>query len=390
MQHFIQRQQFRAAVRFVTRWAGVLLVTLGLVILGALVLEGSAGTQLGAPPVEQGGGLSGASPVEGGDWRWGGPLAWTVVPWAYVVYTALVCLLALVFLWWRTAYLERRREELEEEVASRVREVRTQQRELERFNRELLRTNERLQSTVEEKSTLLGVAAHDLKNPLFGIRALSEIVLEQEELSPSVERKLMLIFESADGALDRIDELLASAAGSAQVEAEIEPVDVSALVRWVVQSFEPQAERKEQALRVQIEDECVVAGDRRQLREAIANLVSNALKYSPPGESVDVFVNRQNGIVEVAVDDEGPGLSETDQNRMFAPFQRLGPTPTGGESSSGLGLYIVKQVVDLHEGVIDVDSSPGAGSTFRVRLPAITPDEEPVPTVDPTPVDGPG
>ena len=360
MRHFLPRQPFHEAVRFAKRWAGVVLVTLGLVLFVRMVLEGDDGTL---------GGLL---------------LAWPA-PWAYVVYTALVLLLVLAFVGWRTAYHERRREELEEEVARRVRDVHAQKRKLELFNRELLRTSERLQSTIEEKSTLLGVAAHDLKNPLFGIRALSEIVLEAGGLSPSTERKLTLIRDSADGALGRIDELLASAAGFAPAEVETEPVSVSALARWVVQSFEPQAERKGQALRAEIEDECVVAGDRRQLREAIANLVSNALKYSPPGETVDVWVNRQNGIVEIAVEDEGPGLSETDQNRMFAPFQRLGPTPTGGESSSGLGLYIVKQVVDRHEGTIDVDSAPGAGSTFRVRLPAITPDEVPVPAVDPSP-----
>jgi signal transduction histidine kinase len=99
---------------------------------------------------------------------------------------------------------------------------------------------------------------------------------------------------------------------------------------------------------------------------------------------VDVFVNRRNGAVQVTVADDGPGLSEKDQERMFAPFQRLGPTPTGGESSSGLGLYIVKQIADLHDGEIQVDSVPGEGSTFTLRLPATTPGETPVPEVDPT------
>jgi signal transduction histidine kinase len=315
--------------------------------------------------------------------------AWTVSAWGYLVYAVLVLVLVLVFVWWRTAYLERRREQLEQEVANRTEEVRDQKRQLETYNRELLHTNEQLRRTIEEKSNLLGVAAHDLKNPLFGIRALSEIVLENENFSEKMERKLNLIRESADDSLHLIDDLLASAAGASQADIEWEPVDVAALTTWVVRSFEPQAERKGQVLRCSVSDSaCVVEGDRRKLREAIANLVSNALKYSPPGEAVGVSVKRNEGVAEVAVQDAGPGLSEADQERMFAPFQRLGPSPTGDESSSGLGLYIVKQIVDLHDGAVEVDSTLGRGSTFTLRFSAITPDAAPVPEAEPPMIDG--
>jgi len=308
--------------------------------------------------------------------------------WTYVVYGGILLALIFALLRWRTASLKHQREQLERTVTEQTKELRRQTHRLETYNQELLRANKQLRRTVEEKSKLLGVAAHDLKNPIFGIRALSEIVLENEEVRPRVERKLTLIQESAEDTLHLIDNLLSSAASTAQVQADSAPVDVAALAQWVVHSFEPQAERKNQTLHCSVpEAACVVTGDKRKLREAIANLVSNALKYSPSGEAVDVTVDRQAETILVAVSDPGPGLSENDQQRMFAPFQRLSPTPTGDESSSGLGLYIVKQIVDLHEGDIEVESTLGVGSTFTLRFPITTAEVDAVPQADPASIE---
>jgi signal transduction histidine kinase len=310
---------------------------------------------------------------------------WYRSPWAWGGGVVVLVLVALAVRG-RTASLERQRRALEDVVAERTREVRRQKQQLEAYNRELLRTNETLRHTLEEKSKLLGMAAHDLKNPLFGIRALSEIVLETEALSDKNERKLTLIRQSADETLHLIDGLLTTAASAAQAERDPERVDLAALTQWVVRSFEPQAERKDQVLSCTVDRAapCVVRGDRRTLREAVANLVGNALKYSPPGEAVDVRVDGRGEGVQVAVSDDGPGLSERDQQRMFAPFQRLSPEPTGGEGSSGLGLYIVKEIVDQHGGTIEVDSAPGEGSTFVLNLPAATSEGAAVPETEPT------
>lgn len=314
---------------------------------------------------------------------------WFRKQWAYGLYGAAAVGFVFLFVEWRTAFLERKRRELERLVQKRTREVELQKRQLEIYNRELLRSNEVLRETIEEKSRILGMAAHDLKNPLFGIQALSEIILEAETLSESDERKVSLILESAEEGLHLIDNLLTSAASSASEESEHQEVDLASLAQWVVRSFEPQADRKEQALhcRVAADEPCIVAGDKQRLREALSNLVSNALKYSPSGEDVEVVVDRDEEDVWVAVIDAGPGLSASDQKRMFAPFQRLSPEPTGGEGSSGLGLYIVKQIVDRHEGRIDVDSAPGEGSTFTLVLPAISTDPSSASQIEPTDVE---
>jgi signal transduction histidine kinase len=298
---------------------------------------------------------------------------WYRTVWAYGAYALVMGGLVFGVVQWRSAQLERRAERLESVVARRTAEVQEQARQLEVYNSELVRSNEVLQETVEEKSKLLGVAAHDLKNPLFGIRALSEVLLERGQFGERTTRKLNLIRESADETLRLINDLLASAAASAQAQAHVEMIDAGALAEWVAHSFEPQADRKGQRLTCEVPPTpCIVEADKRKLREAMNNLISNAIKYSPHGAAIDVSVERSGEAVRFRVADEGPGLSEEDQQRLFAPFQRLTPEPTGDEGSSGLGLYIVKQVAELHGGDVDVDSAVGEGSTFTLVIPLAT------------------
>lgn len=244
----------------------------------------------------------------------------------------------------------------------------------ERYARELSRINDVLRNEVEQKTALLEAAAHDLKNPFFGIQALAEIVLENENLTPQSERKIRMVRDSAVEGLEVIDDLLRSAAEARKQGSDLTVLDVGSLVEWVVQGFEPHAERKGQHLSCQVDSaSCFVEGNRRRLREAVSNLVSNALKYAPSNTRTDVAVRRNGDDVWITVTDEGPGLSERDQARMFVPFQRLSPKPTHGESASGLGLHLVKQIVEKHQGRVDVDSVLGEGSTFTIVLPAVSP-----------------
>lgn len=297
---------------------------------------------------------------------------WYRTLWAYVLFAAFGVALVAGAVWWRSAHLETRARRLEQMVAQRTQEVQEQAKQLASYNRELRQTNEVLQEALEQKSELLGMAAHDLKNPLFGIRGLSEILLENQGLDESMHRKIQLIYESADETLELINDLLESAAASSgQVRLDMETIDVEPLAEWVVHSFRPQAEKKGQQIHFQAaDDDFHVEADERKLREAMSNLVSNAVKYSPKGARIDVEVIRADSEVTFLVQDEGPGLSESERKNLFAPFQRLSPEPTAGEASSGLGLYIVKQLVELHDGHVWVESEVGEGSTFGITLPA--------------------
>lgn len=306
---------------------------------------------------------------------------WYRTTWAYMLYIVMGAAVVTALVRWRSSHLEARAQQLERIVAKRTSEVKDQAEQLEMYNSELQRANEVLQEALNQKSELLGVAAHDLKNPLFGIRALSEVLLQKHALEDKVEHRVTLIRESADETLGLINDLLASAASSAHSSLDAELLDMVELAEWVVHSFRPQAERKQQTLEISIVDEgCVVEADKRKLREAMNNLVSNAIKYSPYEAPVEVTVERIRDEVHFVVHDEGPGLDEEDQEKLFTPFQRLTPEPTGNEGSSGLGLYIVKQIAELHGGRVWVESEKGHGSAFAVVIPAA--DAKPSPEAD--------
>lgn len=224
---------------------------------------------------------------------------------------------------------------------------------------------------MEDRSRPLSTTVHELKNPILAIERLSGLLLEKESLSENARRKLGLIHSSAKEASGYLEELDLSSVPVLPEKFFCEPVNVGDLARQVVKSFRTHAEYKDQALRCEASDErCMVVGDSVRLREAMNNLVSNALKYTPNGGTIVVQVERCEEAVCFSVSDDGPGLSEEERKRLFEPFQRPGPQPTDGEGSSGLGLYIVKEIVDRHGGNVEVEATKGEGSTFRLVFPA--------------------
>jgi signal transduction histidine kinase len=131
------------------------------------------------------------------------------------------------------------------------------------------------------------------------------------------------------------------------------------------------AMNKQQVIEVSAPSGHITMCDSDRMREAIDNLVSNAIKYSPIGGKITLLVNHDADNTIIRVTDEGAGLSPEDLGRLFGRFQRLSAKPTAGESSTGLGLSIVKRIVDMHDGQINADSrGPGQGATFTIILPA--------------------
>jgi signal transduction histidine kinase len=131
------------------------------------------------------------------------------------------------------------------------------------------------------------------------------------------------------------------------------------------------AEKKQQDIHLVSPPHQICNCDPDRLREAIDNLVSNAIKYTPLGGRMELSMSVENGGIAISVKDEGPGLSQEDMSRLFGRFQRLSAKPTGGESSTGLGLSIVKRIVELHGGTVGAESAgPSQGATFTIRLPA--------------------
>jgi signal transduction histidine kinase len=190
-------------------------------------------------------------------------------------------------------------------------------------------------------------------------------------LDENVQAQLAYVRDAANRLTEMVDDLVSDAMADAlDITIRREPVDIAVLVEEVAEANRPLAARKNQTIRVSAPRDHAALCDLDRIREAIDNLVSNAVKYSPLGGTIDLLVAQDGGGIIVEVRDQGAGLSPEDISRLFGRFQRLSAKPTAGETSTGLGLSIVKRIVDLHGGRIAVESAgPGKGATFRMTLP---------------------
>jgi signal transduction histidine kinase len=258
--------------------------------------------------------------------------------------------------------------QLEDRVAQRT-------RALMQANRRLSSQWLRLQRANGFKNEILGTVAHDLKNPLGVILGRTEMLTEligAGSPKESVTAQVDHIRDATRRLTSMVDHLISDAMADAfDITIRREPVDVAALVTEVAEANLPLAVNKQQAISVSAPSNFVAMCDADRIREAIDNLVSNAIKYSPIGGKIAVVVNHEGDNTVIRIADEGAGLSPEDIGRLFGRFQRLSAKPTAGESSTGLGLSIVKRIIDMHGGHITADSAgPGQGSTFTVTLPA--------------------
>ncbi|HEY7664757.1 MAG TPA: DUF3369 domain-containing protein [Xanthobacteraceae bacterium] len=264
--------------------------------------------------------------------------------------------------------LQRANARLEERVAART-------QDLTNANKRLTAQWARLRQANAFKSEILGTVAHDLKNPLGVILGRTEILKEMiasaGALDENVNLQVTYIRDAANRLTQMVDDLVSDAMADAlDITIRREPVDIAVLVEEVAEANRALANRKKQVIAVVAPPDHVATCDSDRIREAIDNLVSNAVKYSPVTGTIDLLVGREGGHIVVEVRDQGPGLSPEDISRLFGRFQRLSAKPTAGETSTGLGLSIVKRIVDLHGGQIRVESAgPGKGATFKMTLP---------------------
>lgn len=200
---------------------------------------------------------------------------------------------------------------------------------------------------------------------------LKEMVADAGSLGENIKAQLAYIRDAANRLTGMVDDLVSDAMADAlDITIRREPVDISVLVQEVAEANRPLAARKEQSITVEAPPDHAAMCDSDRIRDAIDNLVSNAIKYSPIGGAIDLLVAREQDGIVVQVRDQGAGLSPEDISRLFGRFQRLSAKPTAGETSTGLGLSIVKRIVDLHGGRITVESpGPGQGATFKMTLP---------------------
>jgi len=246
-----------------------------------------------------------------------------------------------------------------------------------KIQEELRSKKEAAEAAYRAKGELLAIASHDLKNPLASISGLAQIMLDLKKSEPGSPAQDIEFLQSIVEASSHMSEVVKGILATEGLEQQgltinAESVDLSHLCRDLMRVNERVAEQKGIPLTYSIAEGITVHGDPTRLREAFDNYVSNAIKYSPPGRKVTVTLAavEGGGQIEFGVRDEGPGLTEDDKKKAFGKFKRLSAKPTGGELSTGLGLSIVKTIIELHQGTVGCDSEYGHGAYFWARLPA--------------------
>jgi Signal transduction histidine kinase len=224
------------------------------------------------------------------------------------------------------------------------------------------------------KSRLLQIAAHDLKAPLSAVSASAARIVASPDATAAVVDLARHIRTDAAHMANLVREFLDSAAIEAgRLQLQRGPVNLLALARDTVDDYRPLAESKQQRIAlvpaVDPDELPPALADAARVRQILDNLIANALKFTPSGGFVEVSVGGSGKWVYAAVVDSGPGLKPEDLAKMFQPFQPLSAQPTGKENSSGLGLFITRELVSMHDGLLEVESQPGQGATFRVLLP---------------------
>lgn len=230
---------------------------------------------------------------------------------------------------------------------------------------------EQLERLDKSRNQFVSNASHELKTPLTTMKILLESLIYQPDMPAELRAEFM---QDMNHEIDRLtsiitDLLTLTRMDSRRMELHPAMVDLSELVEETLRLLTPAAEQRSQALLGQVEPGCKLVADRSKLGQIIYNLTENGLKYTPDGGEVTVSLKTEGRQVVLTVKDNGVGIPEADQAHIFERFYRVDKARSRETGGTGLGLSIVRQLVTLHKGVISVDSTPGEGSTFTVRLP---------------------
>ena len=242
----------------------------------------------------------------------------------------------------------------------------SQQRELEEVNRQLQHLN-------EEKNYMLGVASHDLRNPIGNIITLAGFIDKESgnNLSPQHREYLEIISRSGQELIQMINDLLdVSQLESGKRDLNVKEISLHDLFGMIIAENKAHADRKNIQLLYSIKGNSLrITADYLQMKQVLNNLVSNGIKYSHSGKSVELTACVKGDKTLISVIDQGQGIPSDEIPHLFKPFITSSVRSTGGEKSTGLGLVITKKLVEQHGGTLTVQSETGKGSVFTIILP---------------------
>ena len=254
--------------------------------------------------------------------------------------------------------------------------------DLVRSKKKILKYNEELKVLLEKKDEFLGIAVHDMKNPINNILGFSNLVIGEVDELPDelkdqkdmIKEDLSTIKDSSNFMLKVITELLnTETLESGKISLKKIECDTGKIIDNVLVTNKLAADAKQIKIHTNNFKGYRAEVDEDRFREIADNLVSNAVKYSPRGKNIYISLSNLNkdgdNYLRFSVKDQGPGLTEDDKAKVFGRFTKLSARPTAGESSSGLGLSIVKKLAELHGGDVRVESKEGEGAEFIFEMP---------------------
>jgi signal transduction histidine kinase len=252
-------------------------------------------------------------------------------------------------------------------------EIERERKKRQQLTEQLQRQNRELGRLDAQKDEFLGMAAHDLRNPLTAVQGFAETLLAEPVVTESemLNEFITIIRDSAQDMLNLVNDILdINKIAAGKLELHAEQVDLRDLVRASCLPNRFVAERKGIELQEVVPEQAVPATvDPLRIRQVLDNLLSNAIKFSSGGTTITVSLEQLDGHAALSVADQGQGIAPADLPKLFEPFQQTETRATAGEKGTGLGLAIIKKIVEMHGGEIEARSKLGEGSTFTVTLP---------------------
>lgn len=239
-------------------------------------------------------------------------------------------------------------------------------------NEELTRIVKKLDDINEDKNNFIGIVSHDLRDPISSIYSISDIILGEFETMPDDEKKDFIkdIKTSAQRVINLLQTLLdINAIETGMLKMEFSANDIIDIIESQISFYKEKAKVKNIDIRFTKEKPMLFFGDRHSVEQIFSNLLSNAIKYSPFSKNIYVKASETGEYVRFEIDDEGPGFTSDDLKKLFEKFTRLSARPTAGEESFGLGLSIVKKLINMNNGKVWCESEHGKGAKFIVELP---------------------
>ncbi len=262
-----------------------------------------------------------------------------------------------------TSELSELNKNLEEKVVERTQVIETQ-------NHVLEDQHKHMKNFLKDQETLMAVVAHDLKAPLNRAAGLAEAMSISGELSKDqlmLNKKIIEVAKAGSKLIEQLTTLQKYEHKKAGLP--IKKLKISEILEDLFSDYTNLATEKKIQYNYHLEENIVGKSNKEGITRVFDNLISNAIKFSPTFGSVYVNAQNKDNLLTVTVEDSGPGFKETDRQKLFGKFQRLSAQPTAGENSTGLGLSIVKMMVDKLRGTIELISEPGKGAKFLVKIP---------------------